>query len=117
MSDVLWQVSAIAAALDDHQIASGVVRHPVTRHWQTWFSLYGTDITCIFASKRYGLAHAIRQMFVVQLRAGLLMDRDRAQAFMADIQAIDGSELIDPLPQSSLEDLGRQIRKQLAESV
>lgn len=114
MSDALWQFSAIASPLKDHQIACGVVRHPVTRNWQTWFSLYGTDITCIFASKSYGLAHAVRQMFVVELRAGYLADSDRAQTFMADIQKIEGSELIDPLPQNALEVIGQQIRKQLS---
>ncbi|MEO1095622.1 MAG: hypothetical protein AAFX01_12050 [Cyanobacteria bacterium J06638_28] len=114
MSDALWQFSAIASPLTDHQIACGVVRHPVTHHWQTWFSLYGSDITCIFASKSYGLAHSVRQMFVAELRSGVLTERDRAQAFMADLQTLEGSELIDPLPQKSLEDLGIQIRKQLS---
>lgn len=114
MSDALWQYSAIASSLEDHQIACGVVRHPVTRNWQTWFSLYGTDITCIFATKSYGLAHAVRQMFIVELRAGCLTDGDRATAFMADLQGIDGSELIDPLPQRDLERLAQQIRQQLA---
>ncbi len=114
MSDALWQFSAIASPLKDHQIACGVVRHPVTRNWQTWFSLYGTDITCIFSSKSYGLAHAVRQMFVVELRAGCLTASDSAQAFMTDIQKLEGSELIDPLPQQSLEGIGKQIRKQLS---
>jgi hypothetical protein len=114
MSDALWQFSAIASSLEDHQIACGVVRHPVTRNWQTWFSLYGTDITCIFATKSYGLAHSVRQMFVAELRAGCLNDSDRARAFMTDIQAIEGSELIDPLPQPALEGLSQQIRQQLA---
>lgn len=114
MDDALWQQSAIASALEDHQIACGVVRHPITQNWQTWFSLYGADITCIFASKNYGLAHSVRQMFVVELRSGLLMDSDRARAFMADLQTLEGSELIDPLPQKNLEALARQIRHQLA---
>ncbi|MDB9527820.1 hypothetical protein PN498_17630 [Oscillatoria sp. CS-180] len=113
MSDALWQYSAIASFLADHQIACGVIRHPVTRNWQTWFSLYGTDITCIFSTKSYSLAHSVRQMFVVELRAGLMTDSDQAQSFMADIQAIDGSELIDPLPQRALESLAKQIRRQL----
>lgn len=114
MSDALWQFSAIASPLEDHQIACGVVRHPVTCNWQTWFSLYGTDITCIFASKSYGLAHAVRQMFVVELRAGYLAESDRAQNFMTSLQKIEGSELIDPLPQRDLESIGRQIRRQLS---
>ena len=114
MSDALWQFSAIASSLEDHQIACGVVRHPITRNWQTWFSLHGTDITCIFATKRYGLAHAVRQMFVAELRAGYLKDSDRAKAFMSDIQAMEGNELIDPIPQRELESLANQIRIQLA---
>jgi len=113
MSDALWQRSAMASTLEDHQIACGVVRHPVTANWQTWFSLYGTDITCIFASKDYGLAHAVRQMFVVELRSGCLVDGDRAKAFIADLQTLDGSELIDPLPQKDLESLATQICRQL----
>jgi hypothetical protein len=113
MSDVLWQYSAIASSLADHQIACGVVRHPITRNWQTWFSLYGTDITCIFATKSYGLAHSVRQMFVAELRAGYLTDGDRAQAFMAGVQSLDGGELIDPLPQRALEQLSKQIHRQL----
>lgn len=114
MSDALWQQSAIASALADHQIACGVVRHPITQNWQTWFSLFGTDITCIFASKDYGLAHSVRQMFVVELRSGCLVDSDRAKTFIADLQQLEGSELIDPLPQKDLETLGHQIRRQLA---
>ncbi|MEO1298776.1 MAG: hypothetical protein AAFW75_23945 [Cyanobacteria bacterium J06636_16] len=114
MSDALWQFSAIASPLQNHQIACGVVRHPVTQNWQTWFSLYGTDITCIFSSKSYGLAHAVRQMFVVELRSGCLTESDHAQSFMTDLQKIEGSELIDPLPQASLETIGKQIRKQLS---
>lgn len=113
MSDALWQLSAIASPLQDHQIACGVVRHPVTRNWQTWFSLYGTDITCIFSSESYGLAHTVRQMFVAELRAGCLVQQDHAQEFISGVQAIEGSELIDPLPQQALESLGKQIRKQL----
>ncbi len=113
MSDVLWQQSALASSLEDHQIACGVMRHPVTRNWQTWFSLYGTDITCIFASKDYGLAHAVRQMFMVELRSGCLMDSEHAKTFIADLQQLDGSELIDPLPQHNLETLAQQIRQQL----
>lgn len=113
MSDALWQYSAIASSLEDHQIACGVVRHPVTRNWQTWFSLYGTDITCIFATKNYGLAHSVRQMFVAELRSGCLSDSDRAKAFMSDIQAMEGGELIDPLPQRELETLAKHIRKQI----
>jgi hypothetical protein len=114
MSDALWQYSAIAASLEDHQIACGVVRHPITHNWQTWFSLYGTDITCIFATKSYGLAHAVRQMFVAELRAGCLSDCDRARAFMQDIQSMAGGELIDPLPQRDLETLAQHIRQQRA---
>lgn len=114
MSDVLWQQSAIAASLEDHQIACGVIRHPVTHNWQTWFSLYGTDITCIFASKNYDLAHAVRQMFVAELRSGCLVDSAQAKRFMADLQTLEGSELIDPLPQRNLEALGQQICHQLA---
>lgn len=114
MGDVLWQQTAIAASLADHQIACGVVRHPVTGNWQTWFSLYGTDITCIFATKDYGLAHAVRQMFVVELRSGCLMERDRAKRFMADLQTLEGSELIDPLPQKNLAALAQQIGQQSA---
>ncbi|MGD1862064.1 MAG: hypothetical protein ACFB0E_19115 [Leptolyngbyaceae cyanobacterium] len=113
MSDALWQQSAIASNLADHQIACGVVRHPVTQNWQTWFSLFGTDITCIFASKSYDLAHSVRQMFVVELRSGCLMNSDRAKAFIADLQNLTGSELIDPLPQKNLETLGQQIHQQL----
>ncbi|NEQ46366.1 MAG: hypothetical protein F6K00_23610 [Leptolyngbya sp. SIOISBB] len=113
MSDVLWQQSALASSLEDHQIACGVMRHPVTRNWQTWFSLYGTDITCIFASKDYGLAQAVRQMFVVELRSGCLVDSDRAKTFIADLQQLAGSELIDPLPQRNLETLAQQICQQL----
>lgn len=116
MSDALWQYSAIASSLADHQIACGVIRHPITRNWQTWFSLYGTDITCIFATKSYGLAHSVRQMFVVELRAGLMTDSDHAKTFMADVQAMEGSELIDPLPQRDLETLATQIRRQVADS-
>jgi hypothetical protein len=112
MSDFLWQQSAIASSLEDHQIACGVVRHPITQNWQTWFSLYGTDITCIFASKDYGLAQSVRQMFVVELRSGYLVDSDRAKAFMADLRTLAGSELIDPLPQTDLEALAQQIRWQ-----
>lgn len=52
-------------------------------------------------------------MFVVELRSGCLSERDRAQAFMADRQTLEGSELVDPLPQKSLEELGVQICKQL----
>ncbi|MGF1458476.1 MAG: hypothetical protein ACFBSG_05555 [Leptolyngbyaceae cyanobacterium] len=113
MSDALWQHSAIASALEDHQIACGVVRHPITHNWQTWFSLYGTDITCIFASKDYDLAHSVRQMFVVELRSGCLVDGDRAKTFIAELQTLTGSELIDPLPQRDLETLAKQIRRQL----
>jgi len=113
MSDALWQYSAIASSLEDHQIACGVVRHPVTRNWQTWFSLYGTDITCIFATKSYSLAHSVRQMFVAELRAGYLTDSDRAKAFMSDIQSMEGGELVDPLPQRELETLAKQIRQQV----
>lgn len=114
MSDLLWQQSAIASSLADHQIACGVVRHPVTHNWQTWFSLYGTDITCIFASKDYRLAQAVRQSFVAELRSQCLTDRDRATTFMADLQNLPGSELIDPLPQRDLETLAQHIRQQLS---
>ncbi len=113
MSDALWQMSAIASSLEDHQIACGVIRHPVTQNWQTWFSLYGTDITCIFSTKQYDLAHSVRQMFVAELRAGLLNESDRARRFMADLQSLEGSELIDPLPQNALETLATQIQQQL----
>lgn len=113
MSDRLWQQSAIASSLADHQIACGVVRHPVTHNWQTWFSLYGTDITCIFATKDYSLAHSVRQMFVAELRSGCLVDGDHARTFIADLQQLEGSELIDPLPQKDLETLGQHIRQQL----
>lgn len=114
MSDALWQFSAIASPLADHQIACGVVRHPVTQYWQTWFSLYGSDITCIFASKSYDLAHSVRQMFIAELRSGCLSEHRQAQAFVADLQTLEGSELVDPLPQRSLEALGVEIRKQLS---
>jgi hypothetical protein len=112
MSDLLWQQSTIAAALQDHQLACGVVLHPVTHNWQTWFSLYGTDITCIFASKDYDRAQAVQQVFLAELRLGGLVDRDRARTFIAELQHCDGSELIDPLPQRSLETLARQILRQ-----
>ena len=112
MSDWLWQQSAIAAALQDHQLACGIVLHPVTHNWQAWFSLYGTDITCMFASKNYDQAQAVQCMFLAELRSGGLVDRDRAKAVMAEFQHIDGSELIDPLPQHTLETLAQQILQQ-----
>ncbi|RZM78851.1 hypothetical protein [Leptolyngbya iicbica] len=114
MSDLLWQQSAIAAALQDHQLACGVVLHPVTHNWQTWFSLYGTDITCIFASKNYELARAVQQMFLAKLRAGELMDSDRAKAFISGLQHYEESELIDPLPQHSIEGVLKALAGQIS---
>jgi hypothetical protein len=113
MSDLLWPQSAIAAALADHQIACGVICHPVTNNWQTWFSLYGTDITCIFASQDDDRAHRVQQLFLAELRSGGLVNSDRAKTFIADLPHLDGSERIDPLPQRNLETLAQQIRKQI----
>ena len=72
----------------------------------------GTDITCIFASKDYDLAQAVQQMFLAKLHAGELVDSDRAKAFIAGLQHYEDSELIDPLPQKSLEGLAQQILRQ-----
>lgn len=115
MTEALWQFAQQASRLAEDQIVSGVVRHPVTRNWQTWFSLYGNDITCIFASQRYDLAHSVRQMFVAKLRAGDLSEPDCAREFMRGIQALEGSELIDPLPSRSLRQLGHYLRHHLTQ--
>ncbi|WP_204138555.1 hypothetical protein [Halomicronema sp. CCY15110] len=86
--------------------------HPVTPNWQAWFSLYGTDITGIFVSKDDDRAQAAQQVFLAELRSGGWVDRDPAKAFMAELQHCDDSELIDPLPQRSLETLAQQILRQ-----
>ncbi|WP_196525484.1 hypothetical protein [Nostoc commune] len=32
--------------LEDNELTTGIVQHPVTKRWQTWISFTGHDIQC-----------------------------------------------------------------------
>lgn len=42
-----------------YHIAAGVVQHPATSKWQTWISLYGTDVTLISAHRDQRVAEDV----------------------------------------------------------
>jgi superfamily I DNA/RNA helicase len=93
--------------LSNSAIACGIIQHPISQRWQTWVSLYGTDITCLTAHKSREDADNVARQIVKAWESGL-EDQDQVTAFLGSLPS-DG--LVDPLPQDVVMRLSRKIRK------
>nr|MDZ8212021.1 hypothetical protein [Nostoc sp. ChiSLP03a] len=49
--------------LEDNELTTGIVQHPVTKLWQTWISFTGHDIQCVTAhNQRDDAGRVAKQM-------------------------------------------------------
>ena len=54
-----WDRARAQGRMAKYHIAAGVVQHPATGMWQTWISLYGTDVTLISAHRDQRVAEDV----------------------------------------------------------
>ncbi|ERN42984.1 tetratricopeptide TPR_1 repeat-containing protein [Rubidibacter lacunae KORDI 51-2] len=96
---------------NSHKFRFGTILHPISRHWQVWFALHGRYVTCVFASGERSLAESVRGQLETALDAREL---DAARAIVeviGNVESIDGSLPVDPLPDNSVEQIERRMRR------
>lgn len=91
----VWDMSEQASVLRDGEIATGIAQHPVTKRWQTWISLYGTDITCFTAHNERSDADKVARDIVEKWRSGNLRIQTEVTAFL---NSLPSDDLVDPKP-------------------
>lgn len=104
-----WKYAKHFAQIGKSQIACGVIQHPVTNNWHVWVSLYGIDIASLFASRNYGLADSVIQQFADGCNSRKFFVVGAFEKFATAVRGLEGSEPIDPLPQSTLQKIGKLI--------
>ncbi|MBV8882817.1 MAG: hypothetical protein JO235_02275, partial [Chroococcidiopsidaceae cyanobacterium CP_BM_RX_35] len=105
-----WDYSEQNSLLREEQVATGITRHPVNGIWQVWVSLYGHDVSQIFASQHYPTAKAVLQQFNQEWNSNRLATLEAMTDFCQAIKSREGSEPIDPLPRSSVKAICQLIK-------
>ncbi|WP_193200895.1 hypothetical protein [Nostoc sp. MG11] len=91
--------------LEDNQLTTGIVQHPVTLRWQTWISFTGHDIQCITAHNKREDANRVAKQIADAWSQGKYKTGEEVTAF---IQSLPTDAVIDPLPQNIVMQLSQK---------
>ncbi|MHC5833051.1 MAG: hypothetical protein ACYT04_97980, partial [Nostoc sp.] len=83
--------------LEDNELTTGIVQHPVTKRWQTWISFTGNDIQCITAHANRDDADRVAKQIADAWSEGKYKTQQEVTAF---IKSLPTDAVIDPLPQN-----------------
>ena len=104
----VWDLAEQAAILSDGEIVTGIAQHPVTKRWQSWVSLHGTDITCFTAHRERAAADKVAKDIAETWKSGKLQTQAEVTAFL---NTLPSDDLVEPLPQKVLMRLSKAIRQ------
>ncbi|MHC5897596.1 hypothetical protein [Nostoc sp.] len=91
--------------LEDNELTTGIVQHPVTKLWQTWISFTGHDIQGITAHNKRKDASRVAKQMADAWSQGLYQTQEEVTAF---IKSLPTDAVIDPLPQNIVMQLSQQ---------
>lgn len=94
----------------------GCVQHPVTKKWQIWFALDGRYVTCVFASRDRAQVEAVCRTFTDVLDVPETDIARHIVHLIRELETLDGSLPVDPLPPSCTNVLQPQMRAAIASS-
>ena len=93
------------SVLEDNELTTGIVQHPVTLRWQTWISFTGHDIQCVTAHNQREEASRVARQMASAWSEGKYKTQEEITAF---IQSLSSDAVIDPLPQNIVMQLSQQ---------
>ncbi|MEH2012133.1 hypothetical protein [Nostoc sp.] len=93
------------AVLEDNELTTGIVQHPMTGLWQTWISFTGHDIGCITAHNQREDAGRVAKQIADAWSEGKYKTQEEVTAF---IKSLPTNAVIDPLPQDIVMQLSQQ---------
>ncbi|WP_414517047.1 hypothetical protein [Nostoc sp. PCC 9305] len=93
------------SVLEDNELTTGIVQHPVTGLWQTWISFTGHDIQCVTAHNQREDANKIAKQIADAWSEGKYKTGEEVTAF---IKSLPTDAVIDPLPQNIVMQLSQQ---------
>ncbi|YAF99043.1 MAG: hypothetical protein AB3A66_29040 (plasmid) [Nodularia sp. CChRGM 3473] len=105
MSKRFGHVKKKKIVLEENELTTGIVQHPVTRLWQTWITFTGHDIQCITAHNKREDASQVAQQIVNAWADGLHQTQEEVIAF---INSLPSDAPVDPLPQKIVMQLSQQ---------
>ncbi|WP_335032452.1 hypothetical protein [Nostoc sp.] len=91
--------------LEENELTTGIVQHPVTGLWQTWISFTGNDIQCITAHANPDDADRVAKQIADAWSEGKYKTGEEVTAF---ITSLPTDAVIDPLPQNIVMQLSKQ---------
>ncbi|MBN4003190.1 MULTISPECIES: hypothetical protein [Nostoc] len=93
------------SVLEDNELTTGIVQHPVTKRWQTWISFTGNDIQCITAHANPDDADRVAKQIADAWSEGKYKTGEEVTAF---IKSLPTDAVVDPLPQNLVMQLSKQ---------
>ena len=93
------------SVLEENELTTGIVQHPITKLWQTWISFTGHDIQCITAHNQREDANKIAKQIADAWSEGKYKTGEEVTAF---IKSLPTNAVIDPLPQNIVMQLSQQ---------
>jgi len=93
--------------LTEGEIFTGIVKHPGTKLWQSWISLYGIEVACVTAHRNKEAADKAAQSLAAAWKEGKLATAEDVSRF---IQSIETDALVQPLPPKDLKRLIQRIQ-------
>ncbi|MBN3992427.1 MAG: hypothetical protein HWQ36_18345 [Nostoc sp. NMS2] len=93
------------SVLEENELTTGIVQHPVTGLWQTWISFTGHDIQCVTAHANRDDADRVAKQIADAWSEGKYKTQQEVTAF---IQSLPTDAVIDPLPQNIVMQLSKQ---------
>ncbi|MDZ8140385.1 MAG: hypothetical protein RM049_34695 [Nostoc sp. DedQUE04] len=93
------------SVLEENELTTGIVQHPVTGLWQTWISFTGNDIQCITAHANPDDADRVAKQIADAWSEGKHKTGEEVTAF---IKSLPTDGVIDPLPQNIVMQLSQQ---------
>ncbi|MEH2220689.1 MAG: hypothetical protein V7K72_26970 [Nostoc sp.] len=93
------------SVLENNELTTGIVQHPVTLRWQTWISFTGNDIQCITAHNQREDANRVAKQMADAWSQGKYQTGEEVTTF---IKSLPTDAVIDPLPQDIVMQLSQQ---------
>jgi hypothetical protein len=91
--------------LEENELTTGIVQHPVTGLWQTWISFTGNDIQYITAHANRDGADRVAKQMASAWSEGKYKTGEEVTAF---IKSLPTDAVINSLPQNIVMQLSQQ---------
>lgn len=114
MSENQWKQAKDDAVIPEYAILAGVKESARSGNYQVWISLYGSDISVVFASKDIAGANEVSALMQARYKSGLLAEVSQMTEFIDMLDARGDATKRVPFTPKELAEIGQFISEEVS---